>query len=148
MDIRFENKEAFTVCGYLIETSDVSYEADTRLLRDKYEDKLRTFTKNDTEIYGVTWYCNIEDVTYYLLGIEKLHQASIGEDSVEIPAATFAVATIPAEMSVYDAWIELFEKELPSVGYSYTEFTEKCFELYRNGVLEIWVPVVKAEKLS
>jgi len=77
---------------------------------------------------------------YYLFGVEQ--EESTDKDSVSIPAGLFAVATVPNDMPLIQAWVEMWEENgLPSTSYSYIE-AEKCFELFgENGVREIWVPV-------
>jgi len=141
MDIRIETRDGFTVGGYLIETlaTDESYSAKTIDLRNEYEESLRV---NDTVLYGVTWFTNDEKL-YYLFGVEQRNNE--GKDSVSIPTGLFAVATVPKDMQLIQAWVEMWEeKGLPSTGYDYIE-AEKCFELFgENDTREIWVPVARS----
>jgi len=141
MDIRIEKREGFTIGGYLIETlaTDESYDAKSIDLRNKHEESLRA---NDTILYGATWFTNDEKL-YYLFGMEQRNNE--GKDSVSIPTGLFAVATVPKDMPLIQAWVEMWEeKGLPSTGYKYIE-AEKCFELFgEDGAREIWVPVVKS----
>ena len=142
MDIRIEKRDGFTISGYLIETlaTDESYDIKSKDLRDKYEGSLRM---NETTLYGVTWFTNDEHL-YYLFGAEQTSQNHAGDSSVCIPEGVFAVATVPEDMPLIQAWNDMWETGLPSIGYNYIE-AEKCFELFgENGVREIWVPVVKS----
>jgi len=146
MDIRFESRDTFHVSGYSVETTYSSHEKDTGLLWEKYGDKLKSISENGSCLYGATWYTDKENEKYsYLLGIEKQDKTPIDKFAtcVEIPAAYYTVATVPDNMTLFDAWVELFEKGLPSVGCDYKE-GEKLFEFFNeHGVCEIWVPVVK-----
>lgn len=141
MVIRIEKRDGFTIGGYLIETlaTDESYDAKSIDLRNKHEESLRA---NNAVLYGATWFTNDKKL-YYLFGAEQ--EGNTGNDSVDIPAGLFAVATVPEDMPLIQAWVEMWEESgLPSTGYSYIE-AEKCFELFgENGVREIWVPVVKS----
>ena len=139
MDIRIEKRDAFTICGYLIETlaTDESYNSKSIDLRNKHE---KSLCENNSVLYGATWFTNDEKL-YYLFGAEQKNAA--GKDSVSIPAGLYAVATVPPNMPVIQAWVEMWEeKGLPSTGYNYIE-AEKCFELFGENT-EIWVPVVKS----
>ena len=140
MDIRIEKRDGLTISGYLIKTlaTDESYDVKSKDLRNKHEESLRA---SDNILYGATWFTDDEQL-YYLFGVEQ--ENNVLKDSVSIPAGIFAVATVPKDMPLIQAWAELFEeKGLPTTGYSYIE-AEKCFELFgKNGVREIWVPVKK-----
>jgi hypothetical protein len=46
MDIRFESKSAFYISGYPMETNEESLEKDCAMLREKYEDKLRSISNH------------------------------------------------------------------------------------------------------
>ena len=142
MDIRIEKRDGFTIYGFLIETlaTDESYDAKSIDLRKKHEESLRATA---TELYGATWFTNDEKL-YYLFGVTE--EKSTAKDSVSIPAGLYAVATVPNDMPLIQAWVEMWEENgLPSTGYSYIE-AAKCFELFGEGGLrEIWVPVVKTD---
>ena len=118
--------------------TDESYNAKSIDLRNKYEESLRA---TDSILYGVTWFVNDERL-YYLFGTKQEYGTE--KDSVYIPAGIFAVATVPNNMPLIQAWVEMWEENgLPSTGYSYIE-AEKCFELFgEDGTREIWVPVAK-----
>ena len=55
MDIRIENRNGFSIKGYLIETlaTDESYDAKSIALREHHEKALR---KNSPVLYGATWF--------------------------------------------------------------------------------------------
>jgi len=144
MDIRFENRSAFYVSGYSVETNESSHEKDIALLREKHEDKLRSISKNGFGLYFVTWLTESNNYIY-LFGIEKHDKTPIDEAAacVKIPAANFAVATVPGGMPVLEAWAELFETGLQSVGSAPNTEHGIYFEFFNEiGVCEIWVPVI------
>jgi len=140
MEVRVEKRDGFTISGYLIETlaTDEAYNVKSTVLREKYEASLRT---DETILYGATWFTN-DGKLYYLFGAEQAKQNQ-ANDSVSIPKGLFAVATVPEGMPLIQAWNEMWETGLPSIGYSYIE-AGKCFELFgENNIREIWVPVAK-----
>ena len=138
MDIRIEKRDSVTISGYLIETlaTDASYDAKTIALRSQYEASLKA---NASQLYGATWFTDDEKL-YYLFGTAQNN--STCSDQVTIPGGTFAVATVPENMPLIQAWIKMWEADgLPATGYAYIE-GEKCFELFKeNNPREIWVPV-------
>jgi len=139
MDVRIEKRDGFTISGYRIETltTDESYDIKSAALRNKYEESFRT---NETILYGATWFTDDGNL-FYLFGVEQANQNHIGDNHVYIPEGLFAVATVPKEMPLIQAWNEMWETGLPSVGHHYIE-AEKCFELFgQDNVREIWVPV-------
>jgi len=146
MKIRIEKRDSFTIVGYQIETlaTDESYDTKSIDLRKKHEESLRA---NDAILYGATWFTDDEKL-YYLFGAARNDGAeqkeNVGSDSVSIPAGLFAIATVPKDMPLIQAWVEMWEENgLPSTGYKYIE-AEKCFELFgEDGVREIWVPVCR-----
>jgi len=140
MDIRIENRNSFSIKGYLIETlaTDESYDAKSIALRKHHEEALR---KRSPVLYGATWF-TADEKLYYLFGSEQGDAGS--KDNVNIPSGVFAVATIPNDMQLIQAWVAMWEETgLPSTGYSYIE-AGTCFELFGDDeLIEIWVPVVK-----
>jgi len=143
MDIRLEKREGFTISGYLIETlsTDESYDIKSMNLRNKYEN---SFRMDETILYGATWFTNDGNL-YYLFGVEQTNPNHAENHKVSIPGGLFAVATVPEDMPLIQAWREMWETGLPSIGYDYIE-AEKCFELFgENSIREIWVPVVKSK---
>jgi len=141
MEMRLEKRDSFTITGYLIETlpTDDGYDTKCIALRDKHEAALR---KNNAILYGATWFTETENL-YYLFGAQQEMHGDAGISNVDIPAGLFAVATVPADMPLIQAWNEMWATGLPSIGYTYIE-GEKCFELFgENGVREIWVPAQK-----
>jgi len=142
MNIRLEKRESFTISGYLIETlsTDESYDIKSMDLRNKYENSLRM---DEAILYGATWFTNDGNL-YYLFGVEQTNSNHAENHKVSIPEGLFAVATVPEDMPLIQAWREMWETGLPSIGYDYIE-AEKCFERFgENNVREIWVPVVKS----
>ena len=142
MEIRIEQRDDFTIHGYLIETlaTDESYDAKSIDLRSEHEASLRATA---AVLYGATWFTD-EGELYYLFGAAE--ELDARHDSVLIPAGVFAVATVPDDMPLIQAWTEMWEeKGLPATGYRYIE-AAKCFELFgAAGLREIWVPVEKVD---
>jgi len=140
MDIRIENRNSFSIKGYLIETlaTDESYDTKSIALCKHHEEALR---KRSSVLYGATWF-TANGKLYYLFGSEQGDTGST--DNVNIPSSVFAVATVPTDMQLIQAWVAMWEETgLPSTGYSYIE-AGTCFELFgEDGLIEIWVPVVK-----
>jgi len=116
MNIRFESRDTFHVSGYPMETNESSHERDIALLRDKHEYKLRSLPENGSGLYFVSWLTKNNNYIYHL-GDEKQNQTPIAEDAtcVEVPAACFAVATVPEGMPVLTAWAEFFEIGIPDL---------------------------------
>ena len=139
MNIRLEQRDNFTISGYLIETlpTDDSYDTKCIQLRKEYEKSLR---ESATTLYGATWFTNDGNL-YYLFGAEQVDQNHAKNSNVSIPGGLFAVATIPDDTPLIQAWNEMWSSGLPSINRNYIE-NEKCFELFgENNLREIWVPV-------
>jgi len=114
MDVRFENRDRFYVSGYSVETREETLEKDCAMLRERYEDKLRSVSNH---LYFIAWMSK-ENVLIYHFGVDAPSQAPVteGASCIEIPATCFAVATVPEGVSVLAAWyafFELFEQEAP-----------------------------------
>ena len=145
MDVRFEDRAAFSVSGYATETSPATNDTDLRSLWGEYQDKLTAIPQSGACLYGVLWYT--ENLSYfYLLGIESGEPLEGASTRVEIPAARFAIAKVPADKTAAEAWTEFVEKELPARGFAPDSEHGKYFEHYdKNGVCELWTPVVRAQ---
>ena len=148
MDIRFENREKFKVCGYKIVSDEENFERDVEPLWNKHETELRKIPESKSCLYGVTWYKDkTQGLYYYLVGVET---AKPQDDMVcvEVPAAHFIVATIPKGMTRLEAWWNLpFEDVVPAKGYAPDESHGIYFEFYdKNGNFEIWAPVIPMNK--
>ncbi|MCL2843257.1 MAG: GyrI-like domain-containing protein [Oscillospiraceae bacterium] len=144
MDMRFENKTAFYVSGYSVETSEATLEQDCAMLREKYEDKLRSISNH---LYFIAWMTK-ENVMIYHFGVETPNQAPATEGAtcIEVPATRFAVATVPGGAPILATWyefFELFEKEVPALGGTTIdlEFPFHFESFDENGVCELCIPV-------
>jgi len=146
MEIRFEDREKFTVCGYITETSSENNDHDLRKLFTRHEDELRKMPESKSCLYGVIWYTDETHQRYcYLLGIEANKQQS-NMVCVEVPTGHFAVAAVPKGMTVVEAWTEFFFKEIPARGYAPDESHGIYFEFYdENGNCGLWIPVKAIE---
>jgi len=82
--------------------------------------------------------------TFYLLGIKNEKPPKREMTAVTIPAANFAIATVPNNMDTIEAWTQYFEKELPLLGYIPDAEHGRYFEFYNaNEKCELWTPVKK-----
>jgi len=140
MNIRFEDRGAFHVSGFSVESNESSHEKDIALLRYKHEDNLKAIAEKDSGLYFVTWLTG-EDTYIYHFGIEGQDQNLADIIGVEVPAGCFAVATVPAEMPLLEAWGKLFEIDLLPLGYNHDPNAGKYFEFHNNSGVEIWIPV-------
>ena len=145
MDIRFEHRKAFYVSGYSKETKESSHEKDITALRKKHESSLRSLA---SELYFVSWLTK-NDTLIYHFGIERQKPTTTYEDEIciKIPAAYFAVATVPEGMSVLTAWMDFFEKEIPALGAVIdTDYGIYFEHIDENGVCELWIPIIKPDE--
>jgi predicted transcriptional regulator YdeE len=142
MEIRFENRDKFKVCGYVTETNSENSEHDGGQLWINHENELREIPESKSCLYGVIWYTDETHERYcYLLGIEtdKFQGNMV---CVEVPTGHFAVAAVPKGMTEVEAWTEFFFKEIPARGYAPDESHGIYFEFYdKNGNCELWTPV-------
>jgi len=144
MEISFENRSAFYVSGYFMETSEENLEKDCAMLRAEHEDKLRVISDR---LYFLAWMTK-ENVMVYLLGIETTSQipATEGATCKEVPTGRFAVATVLEGEAVLATWykfFELFEQEAPTLGGASIdlEFPFNFESFDENGVCKLWIPV-------
>jgi len=144
MEISFENKSAFYVSGYFMETSEETLEKDCAMLRAEHENKLQIISDH---LYFLAWMTK-ENVMVYLLGVETMSQIPATEGAIckEVPAGCFAVATVPEGEPVLATWynfFELFKQESPILGGASIDlkfpFNFESFD--ENGVCKLWIPV-------
>ena len=142
MKIRFENREKFNVCGYVVETTLENNNRDLGDLWNKYERELKENSESKSCLYGVMRYTDETHQRYsYLLGIEtdRLQGDMV---CMEVPAGHFAVAAVPKEMTGNEAWTEFFYKGIPAKGFMPDESHGVYFEFFnKNGDYELWTPV-------
>jgi predicted transcriptional regulator YdeE len=144
MDIRLENREAFIVSGYSVETSEETLEKDCAILREKYEEKLRSISNH---LYFIAW-MEEENVMIYHFGVEtsSLAPATEGATCIEVPATRFAVGTVPEGAPILATWhefFEAFEKEIPALGGATIdlEFPFHFESFDENGICELRSPI-------
>ena len=143
MKIRFEKLNDFTVHGYAIETVLSSCEKDVGQLWEQYKEGILSIPESKSCLYGVMWYTE-NHMYFYLLGMRSEKPPKSDMMMVAIPAAHFAVATVPRDMDTVEAWTQYFEKELPALRYEPDAEHGKYFEFYdENGNCELWTPVKK-----
>jgi predicted transcriptional regulator YdeE len=140
MDVRISNRNTFYISGYSMETSEENLEKDCAMLREKYEDKLRPISDH---LYFLSWMSK-ESVLIYHFGVEaaNLTPATEGATCIEVPAACFAITTVPEGVPILATWHEFFEKGIPSIGASIDMDYSFYFESFdENGVCELGIPV-------
>jgi predicted transcriptional regulator YdeE len=144
MNVRIEKKDTFYVSGYSLETSEEVLERDCAMLREKYEDELRSVSK---DLYFIAYGDDSlkEGGMIYHLGAKTVSKASAttGATYIEVPATSFAIATVPKGASVLATWhefFELFEKEVLEVDLN-LEYKYHIEAFDEKGVCELWIPV-------
>ena len=143
MKIRFENTNNFIVHGYAVETVLSSAENDVSQLWEKHKDYLLSIPESNSCVYGVMWYTENHKY-FYLLGIRSEKPPKSDMTAIAIPAANFAIATVPDNMDIMQAWTQYFEKELPLLGYLPDAKHGRYFEFYNSSnECELWTPVNK-----
>jgi len=144
MELRFEEKATFYVSGYPMETSEEALEKDCAMLREKYEEKLRSISDH---LYFAS-FMSKDGVMTYLLGVEATSQtpATEGATCFEVPATRFAIATVPEGANILATWHKFFEEGLSSLGASIDMDYRFYFESFdENGICELWIPVTKTD---
>lgn len=146
MEVRFENRDSFNVVGFAVEANLDSAVEDIGLLCEKYEKSLLKLA-NKNPLYGVMWYTKDHNY-FYLIGIEdntNLVEKNLDNPiSLKIPSAKFAIATLPKNMDLIEAWTVYFESKLPNLGYVPDNNHGIYFEAHNdNGTCELWTPIKK-----
>ncbi|MCL2587888.1 MAG: GyrI-like domain-containing protein [Oscillospiraceae bacterium] len=143
MDIRFENRDRFYVSGYSMETSEATLEQDCAMMREKYEDRLKSISDH---LYFVAYMEKEVMIYLFCARTASLTPATEGAICKEIPATRCAVATVPKGTSILATWyafFDAFEKELPVLGGATIDldypFHIEAFD--KNGGCELWIPV-------
>ena len=142
MDLRFEKRNTFYVSGYSVETSEETLEKDCLMLREKYEDRLKSVSDN---LYFLSW-ASKEGAMIYLLGVETTSQTPATQDAtcIEVPATCFAVATVPKGAPILATWHEFFEKGIPALNAAIDMDYSYYFESFdENDGCELWIPVIE-----
>jgi len=140
MEMRIEKRNAFYVSGYSVETSEETLEKDCKMLREKYEDKLR---KISPCLYFIAWMSK-DNKMIYQLSVETPGETPDGMMRVEIPAGHFAVGTVPKGEPVLATWYKFFETVEASLGVTIDAEYPIHFERFdENDICELWSPIVK-----
>lgn len=151
MKTRIVERDAFSICGYAVETSlennnhDISklYE---KFQNEKYDSILKQLPGCEIGYYGLEWYTEGHKSFFYLLGKSVGKTAVPPKEAIikHIPAAKYIVAEIQAETNIVDAWAEFFYKVIPDLGYEVDEQYGYYFEYYQNGIsgdCDLWTPI-------
>ncbi|MDR2182650.1 MAG: GyrI-like domain-containing protein [Clostridiales bacterium] len=106
---------------------------------------LNGIAKNNNEYYIVTWLT--APTIKYLLG-QKVIEKTEGLEFKAIKKGEYATKKIPPKHDSYNAWMELYTKDIAEAGYRPLEQSEGdiAFEFYPNGLdgeYELCVLVVK-----
>ncbi|MCL2531683.1 MAG: GyrI-like domain-containing protein [Oscillospiraceae bacterium] len=146
MNVKIENRSAFYVSGYSVQTSEETLEKDCAKLREKFEDKLRAVSN---QLYFIAWMAE-ENVMVYHFGVEAPNPSPVTEGAtcIEVPATCVAVATVSQGEAVLAAWyafFELFEQQAPVLGGATIdlEFPYHFESFDEHGVCQLRIPVTQ-----
>lgn len=152
MNLRFCNRQTFFVAGYCVETSLETCGMDLdKLWKDYASDKKNIFGLfgSREDFYGVMWKTKASKNKYfYLIGMDVTKAENLPEkiEIKQIPAAEYAIVSVPPFLSAVDAWTEFYDKVLPENNYAPAVGHAFDFEYYPSGVgkeYELWTPVQK-----
>jgi len=144
MEMRLEEKNAFYVSGYSMETTEATLEKDVLILREKYEAKLRSISNS---LYFVSW--EKDDKMIYHFSAPTPNATPDGMTRVEVSAGNFAIATVPEGVPTLTAWHQFFETMTATLGVNIDmEATHYVEHFDENGVCELWIPVSASEVKS
>ncbi|AET67851.1 hypothetical protein Desor_2249 [Desulfosporosinus orientis DSM 765] len=149
MEIKLVNRDEITIGGNVVETSLDTCEKDLNELWNNF--RYKSFDTVNLEsnngLYGLMWYT--QDHRYcYLLG-KEIRAKGENLDSLiikKVPAARYAVVSVPKDMSIVQAWTLFFENVLPKNGYIPDSEHGLYFEYYDNEgykTCELWTPVIE-----
>jgi predicted transcriptional regulator YdeE len=147
MPIQLIDREAFTISGYYIETSLETSVQDIARVEGQYEENLSRLNslRQGKGHYGLMWYT--ENHRYcYLLGVQSSDRPTEVDDlSVRIiPSASYAVLEVPKGKSIFTAWGEFFEADLPAAGLKPDYEHGLFFEYYPEdptAACQLWTPI-------
>lgn len=144
MKMRLEEKKAFYVSGYSMETTEATLEKDVLTLREKYEAKLRSISDC---LYFVSW--EKDEKMIYHFSAPTPNTTTEGMTRVEVPAGHFAIATVPEGMPTLAAWHQFFETLTPTLNVDIDMKATHYVEYFaENGICELWIPVSVSEVKS
>lgn len=151
MDLRVIEREEFIICGYVVETSLETCCKDLGELWDRFKSQKQSEILKSSEgsrkgLYGVMWYTQNHQYCYLLGKKIKNKEAKIDSTCIKrIPGACYAVAIVPDNMTIVEAWTVLFERILPDAGYMPDLDHGLYFEYYpnedNNEICELWTPI-------
>jgi len=147
LDIRLQNRKSFTVWGYSVETNLENSHLDVGKLWKDHKDKLQFLADSSQGLYGVMWYTDDTHKKYfYMLAIHIDDVEKVTEKKniqrLEIPEGLYAVATLPDNADLTQAWTEFYFKELPAHELETNHQHGIFFEWYpAEGGVELWNPV-------
>jgi AraC family transcriptional regulator len=152
MDLMIEEREAFYIAGYVVETSlETCVDDISKVWKQFQREKGNLFStiREGEGYYGLMWYTT--DHRYcYLLGVAS-HQPVAEENELccrAIPAGRFARVEVPEDDSVLEAWREFFDVTLPenhlAPDYEHGMFFEYYPEEY-SAACQLWSPIKAVE---
>lgn len=148
MSIQIVNRDAFYIVGYMVETCLETAVTDIAMIEKQYDDNKAVLLamQNSNGHYGLMWYTQNHRYCY-LLGVDVEHQIPERESlhCRLVPAARYAVMEVERDQSVFAAWSEFFEKNLPSAGWKPDYNHGMFFEYYPDdgsGSCQLWTPVL------
>lgn len=147
LEIRLAEREAFVVWGYSVETDLENNDKDIGKLWDDYKSVLESLSGNYSGLYGVMWYTDETHKSYfYMLAVQIDNMIEFPENNsiqrLEIPKGLYAIASLPTDTDLVEAWTEFYFKELPARKLETNHQHGIFFEWYPvKGGIELWNPV-------
>ncbi len=152
MKPRFECRPEFCVCGCAAKTTLSGNDADIAALYHDFfragrDQELKKLPGCQSGYYGLEWYTDGHKSFFYLLGkaVDASAPVPPGMMMKCVPAAQYAVVSLPAKSNLTDAWTQFFYTVIPESGYAPDEAHGCYFEYYPqdiHGACELWTPVI------
>ncbi len=153
MDIKIQNKPAFTVSGVLLEGIDNSQcpSAWEQLYTTHSFEVLEAFGSGQS--FGVCSDVKEGEIINYMAAYDvtdKVKAEELGLSIKEISEAEYAIVPVkgPIPASIHHAWKYVLEVFFPETGYRHSGAPD--FEVYSEGdmsspdyQMELWIPVIK-----
>ncbi len=144
LEIHLAEREAFVVWGYSVETDLENNDKDIGELWAGYKSELESLSCNCPGLYGAMWYTDETHKRYfYMLAVQIDNMIELPENNsiqrLEIPKGLYAVASLPGNADLIEAWTEFYFRELPARKLETNHQHGIFFEWYpAKGGVELW----------
>lgn len=154
MSIRIIDRGEFYIYGDVIETSLQTCNQDLDSLWIDFKSHRHNYITNIVPkcmkgVYGLMWYTHNHRYSYLLgLGTENDNNQFEAVYKKRVPAAHYAVYSVPNGIPAINAWTLFFEKLLPEERLMPDTEHGLYFEYYKGiseNVCELWTPVKDIE---